>query len=470
MNPNDPQLPPRPTPRKSVSIKKALAADGDLPASVPTQPAPVRQIQPVAPPPPKPEAKPPAKPPAKPLPKPLPKPRATEFVPPPVRESILGKLGIKTIDRYVLGMFLRNYLLALFVLLGLYIVLDMVFNFDEFVEVSGAEGVGNVDGALAVVKSIASYYFFQSFRLFNVLAGVVPVVAAAFTFMRMSRFNETSALLAAGVSLKRLAAPVIFASFVLSAVLVPINQELIVPRFMDKLTRERGTPEYGGITRLSAMPDAQGGLVFAGLYSAPKADVPARIDYLYVLSRREGMQYLLSADVAEFDRQANHWRLTNGRESPTGTGQIRDQGRQLDAWDGGVSPESIALFRSAGKFTDLLSSARINEMIQQGSRVGIKDLLRVQATRYSGIFLNVLLVILTIPCVLTREPMQLRTATFKVFALVGACMAMVFLSHHFAGRPPSDPYWIERWAWLVALIPIGLIFAVAIDQFARIKT
>ena len=42
---------------------------------------------------------------------------------------------MKILDRYVLVTFIKNYLISLFVLLGLYIVLDMVFNFDELSEV-----------------------------------------------------------------------------------------------------------------------------------------------------------------------------------------------------------------------------------------------------------------------------------------------------------------------------------------------
>jgi len=107
----------------------------------------------------------------------------------------------KTIDRYVLGSFLKNYLLSLVVLVGIYCVLDMVFNFDEFVEVTGHEGVGDVQSAFQVMYAVADYYFYQSFRVFSYLAGVVAVVAAAFTLMRMSRQNELAALLAAGVPL-----------------------------------------------------------------------------------------------------------------------------------------------------------------------------------------------------------------------------------------------------------------------------
>ena len=42
---------------------------------------------------------------------------------------------MKILDRYVLIAFIKNYLISLMALLGLYIVLDMVFSFDELAEV-----------------------------------------------------------------------------------------------------------------------------------------------------------------------------------------------------------------------------------------------------------------------------------------------------------------------------------------------
>ena len=42
---------------------------------------------------------------------------------------------MKILDRYVISTFLKNYLIAFFVLIGMYVTLDMVFNFDELVQV-----------------------------------------------------------------------------------------------------------------------------------------------------------------------------------------------------------------------------------------------------------------------------------------------------------------------------------------------
>src|SRR5438105_15515623 len=85
---------------------------------------------------------------------------------------------MKILDRYVLVTFLKNYLISFMVLIGLYIVLDMVFNFDELAKVQSRTGPGGVSSMLTLLRGIADYYFYQTFRIFVHLSGVIPVVAA----------------------------------------------------------------------------------------------------------------------------------------------------------------------------------------------------------------------------------------------------------------------------------------------------
>src|SRR5207248_1396088 len=90
---------------------------------------------------------------------------------------------------------------------------------------------------LAMLRSIGDYYFYQSFRIFAHLSGVIPVVAAAFTLIRLARFNELTASLAAGVPLLRTAMPIIIAALVLQVLLV-VDQEMLVPEMIPKLVRK----------------------------------------------------------------------------------------------------------------------------------------------------------------------------------------------------------------------------------------
>ena len=379
-----------------------------------------------------------------------------------------------TIDKYVLSSFLKNYLISFCVLIGLYVVLDMVFNFDEFVQVSGRDASDDSGSIFQTVKLIASFYFFQAFRVFNYLAGVIPVVATAFTLMRMSRFNELTALLAAGRPLLRVAQPIIVAAVGLNAVLLFVNQEVIVPHLIERLTRERGESGSALDNRvLPAMPDGPDKLLFAGRFTPATATTPALMEVLDVLAKVDDKRTHLTADRATFDPAANVWQLENGTLSEVakpGTGRGGDAFPQHTYPGDGVNPETIALFISRGDFVDLLSTSRIGELLAQGTGVGRIDLMRVRDARWANYVLNIVLVLLTIPCVLTREPMQLRTAAARVFVLVGLCMATIFVCQTVAGQPPANPQLASMWTAMMAWLPIFIFCPVAVWLLDRLKT
>src|SRR5208337_3273030 len=130
---------------------------------------------------------------------------------------------MKIIDRYVLGAFVKNYLISLMVLVGMYVALDMVFNFGNLTQsLSSSENYT----AWRMIYDIGNFYFYKAFLFFVQLSGMIAVVAAAFTMMRLSRFNEMTALLAAGMPMYRVAMPVILAGVVLNVILLPIDQEV----------------------------------------------------------------------------------------------------------------------------------------------------------------------------------------------------------------------------------------------------
>ena len=176
---------------------------------------------------------------------------------------------MKILDRYVLGLFLKNYLISFMVLIGLYVVLDMVFNFDELAEVRGGSDAGGVSTVLTVIGGILRYYFFQSFRIFIHLSGIIPVVAAAFTLIRLTRFNELTASLAAGVPLLRIALPIVIAAVVLNVLLI-VDQELIIPQIIPHLTRKHDEIAGQGRTYpIRAMQDQDKALLNAARLGTP---------------------------------------------------------------------------------------------------------------------------------------------------------------------------------------------------------
>src|SRR5258706_6988213 len=112
---------------------------------------------------------------------------------------------MKLIDRYVVTTFLKNYLLSFLVLVGMYIVLDLIFNIDEFSEIK-LKATG-IEAMFGFISYIADFYFYQIFLYFFHLSGMSSVVAASFTLIRMIRVIELSALLSTAVRRPGLSLP-----------------------------------------------------------------------------------------------------------------------------------------------------------------------------------------------------------------------------------------------------------------------
>src|SRR5688572_9667509 len=202
---------------------------------------------------------------------------------------------MRILDRYVIFSFLRNYLISFFVLVGMYVVLDMMFNIDEFAEVrakSAAAGVepGSVAAALSFLRYVADFYLFQIPLYFVHLSGIIPLVAAAFTLMRMIRFNELSASLSAGVPLLRVAAPIILVAMLLQGLLW-IDQELVIPNIIHKVSRQHDevvSADDNSYPVQAMRDDVRNAKLFAGRYY-PNAN-PPRMEVVDIIEQDENFR------------------------------------------------------------------------------------------------------------------------------------------------------------------------------------
>lgn len=437
---------------------------------------------------------------------------------------------MKILDRYVITTFLKNYLISFFVLIGLYITLDMVFNFDELVQVQERANVtSGIDSALVVIKAAADYYFYQLFYIFVQLSGMIPVVAAAFTLIRLSRFNELSAMLSAGVPLLRIASPIIIVALVLNGLLL-LDQELLIPEIIPKLVRSRQEAGQETTTKyfqIPAMQDDKQAVLNVARYS-PGPGNP--IMYAFTLIERSRIfnvanqaemlalnskdpnnvkkwdiaicadskkAYELKADKpeeisnwhevdsatatadrpvaktvaarADWDPDTKSWRLTDGRRDD---GLLYNTGRTIDTgikvYKSNITPEEINLYRQ-GNYVELLPTRRIDELLARPQSYGTVALLRVKHTRFTQPLVNIILLLLAIPCVLSREPTRLKAAATKCLILTGLCLCTSFLGQQLTGQPPTSSI-APQWPAIMAWSPLLIFGPIAVFLLDRVET
>ncbi len=397
---------------------------------------------------------------------------------------------MKILDRYVIITFLKNYAISFMVLVGLYVVLDMVFNFSNLVEFQASGSA--LQNMLASLRDIGDYYFYQCFLIFVHLSGIIPVVAAAFTLMRLSRFNELTAMLAAGVPLLRVAMPIILVALALNALLL-VDQEVVIPAMIPKLTRDHDEVHKEAHTyyAVEAMQDSNHALLRVTRYH-PKANPPLMEDMDVIereLVTHEGTDSRgrpikeqvwepvahISARSAVWDAKLQSWVLATGRRVQ-GLKPTDDRGRPVrhsgetivTEYHSNITPDEINLYRS-GNYVDLLPTERINQLLMRPESYGTLELLRVKHWRFTQPLMNVILLLLAIPCVLTREPGRLKAAATKCLILTAIAMGAIFLSQQFAGSPPSlfPP---DRWAALMAWTPVFIFGPLSVFLLDRVKT
>lgn len=380
---------------------------------------------------------------------------------------------MKILDRYVLSLFLKNYVISLTVLIGLYVVMDMVFSFDDLVAVQKRTGDGGLSSALSVARDVIDYYFFQSFMIFVQMSGIIPVVAAAFTLMRLSRFGELTAFLAAGVPLLRVSASIVLASVLLNALLY-VDQEFILPHLIPKLSRRHEELHKSAVSwfQITAMQIDQNSLLVATRYHPAFKDRPPYMEEMDVIVRDQGMEPIehLRATRGEWDPVRQLWKLTDGRRV-TGLrrNEVRSDEQPVEVFRGAVTPEEIALYHSSA-FVELLPTDRINELISRPKNYGTVGLYRVKHLRFSQRFMNVILVLLAIPTVLTHDPKSLKTAATKCLTLTGLAMGSVFVCQQIAGHPPAGAVWQSAWPALLAWVPIFIFAPLSVWLLDRVKS
>jgi lipopolysaccharide export system permease protein len=132
------------------------------------------------------------------------------------------------IDRYLLRQFFKTYLICFLSLTGLFIVFDAFTHLEDFL--STAEKAGGL------ARMMATYYAYRSVLFFDRTSALLTLVSAMFTVAWIQRFNEMTALQAAGISRVRVVKPILIAAIALS-LFAMLVREAAIPRFANELSR-----------------------------------------------------------------------------------------------------------------------------------------------------------------------------------------------------------------------------------------
>ncbi len=366
---------------------------------------------------------------------------------------------MKILDRYVAKNFLTGYLIAFGVLMGLRVIIDLFVNLDEFAE---HENLATMD----VIRNVATFYAVNSAVYFRDFAGMITVVAAAFSFGRMVRNRELVAVMASGVSLKRVIGPILFLALIFTGLLV-VDQEIIIPRLADDLSRRHD--DIPGQETYDAwfLTDDRGSLISSVRFEVNTDTLVKPTIITRKASERPGVWKTtgcITADKAVYDYDQNKWRLVNGRYSVAGS----EQGAQAIDWydSGDLTPREIPIRHKADSKT-LLSSRQLSELAKRNTK--IKDLAQLYSQKHFRMtdpLINYIMLMVSLPILVCRDPRSMKSATAVSFALTGACFLTTFVCKLFATEVVFYRVMPELWAWL----PVAIFLPIAFIELDSMKT
>jgi lipopolysaccharide export system permease protein len=376
---------------------------------------------------------------------------------------------VKTIDRYIIKQFLLNYLLLFAALMLLIITLDLIVNLDEFTQVTDrmAESATGGEKFRAVIWAIVDFYGPQVFLFYVYAAGVLPIAAAGFTFAALMRSRELTAMLAGGISLYRVAVPVLVMGCMMSG-LVLIDQELVIPALKEKLSRTHKHVKYGDVWpfAIEFVPDVA---------DADGDGVPERDLLFFSNEYNNGTQTMdrptilrrdlqgravekITAAEAEWDSDRGGWELIDGYSvqqsatDPSASRQLDPKPIQFIKSD--LDPTTLMMHRNS-RMRQLLSLRELSDLMSRGNKIVPREELdRIRHGRFSLMVINVLILAMGLPFFLVRRPVNLLTASVKAAPLCLGAWAGSFIMMQVGGGdiPPALGAWLPT----VMYLPVAL--------------
>lgn len=302
---------------------------------------------------------------------------------------------MKTLDRYIIRQFLINFAILFAVLMLLYVLVDLIINLDEFLQAGrlwSATGYGH-SAALATLAAIGGYYGPMIILVYVFFSGLLVVGAMGFTLSALQRTRELTAMVASGLSMYRIAGPILVAGIALNALSIPI-QEFVIPRLAPQLSRSQSQVK-SGVRRsfpVRLAPDEYGNLLDAAQFNAHRGELLG----LTILERnKRGLTTRqITAPQARWNEQRQGWTLSDGRAVAPAQ-DIPGVATPVKFYRTDLSP-TVLLARRASIYPRLLSLSQLQRM-ERNPAVGEPErqtISRIIWSRFSLLAMNVLILVM----------------------------------------------------------------------------
>ena len=174
---------------------------------------------------------------------------------------------MKRLDRYILGSFLVAWTAATTFFAGMYLVIhffNKIGGMDDAAQAFEAAGLG-------AVRGLGLYYLLNLPFVMVQTAPYTVLMGAMWSAQQMARRNELVPVLIAGVSLRRLALPMLLAGFTLSLLFAGVREEVLpaIATHRHNIERIHKGKDANVIKRIRLIPGANGETLHIREYDVP---------------------------------------------------------------------------------------------------------------------------------------------------------------------------------------------------------
>jgi lipopolysaccharide export system permease protein len=268
------------------------------------------------------------------------------------------KIGLKTIDYFILKKFLGTYFFATLLILAIISMFDITEKLDAFLT--------------APLKETLFDYFLSFLPYFaNELSPLFTFISVIFFTTKLAGNSEIIAILSSGISFNRLMRPYMIGAAVIAALTFSLSNYLIPPTNVKRIAY---TNKYVKNKKVTTGIDVQlmaspGVVVYIGRF-----ENSTKTGYRFSIDKFEGKKLVsrLTAQTANYDStRLYHWRVNNYLIRDFGdTKESFKQGSQLDT----VVPIEPRDFLISSSDQETLTTPQLSEYIDKQKMRGVANI------------------------------------------------------------------------------------------------
>lgn len=208
------------------------------------------------------------------------------------------KIGLKKIDTYIIGKFLGTYIYSIILIISISVVFDLTEKLDDFFDKN------------APFQAIVFEYYLNFIPYYvNMFSPLFTFIAVIFFTSKMASDTEIVAILASGVSFRRLMLPYFVSAFLISSLafylggyVIPVSTAKMID-FEDKYIKKKKLDNARNVQ----MMVEKGVIMYIERY-----EVASNTGYKFSLEKFEKKKLVsrLTAETIKWD-SAHHWTLAN---------------------------------------------------------------------------------------------------------------------------------------------------------------